>query len=87
MDIINKPLFNRKEWNENNKEKIALNARKYYEKNKNDPEFMQLKRNRTKQRRDALKELNKLNNPIIESFNIETTEEEPIKQRGRPRKY
>ena len=50
------PINNSKrEWQQNNKEKIALAGRRYYEKMKSDPEFMEMKRKRSKQQREKQK--------------------------------
>ena len=53
------PVNNSKrEWQQNNKEKIALAGRRYYEKMKGDPEFMEIKRKRSKQQREKQKQKN-----------------------------
>jgi hypothetical protein len=52
------PINNSKrEWQQNNKEKIALAGRRYYEKMKSDPEFMEMKRKRSKQQREKRKQI------------------------------
>ena len=86
MESLDKPKFNKQEWNQNNKDKIALCGRRYYEKMKQDPEFMALKRERAKARRDKLRELKNANKESIPK----PTEEQQEKQKnpvGRPRKY
>jgi len=87
MESTDNHKFNKQEWNRNNKDKIALGGRRYYEKMKLNPEFMALKRERAKARRDKLRELKKETTP---EPTTEPTEEKQPKQKnpvGRPRKY
>ena len=86
MESLDKPKFNKQEWNQNNKDKIALCGRRYYEKMKQDPEFMALKRERAKARRDKLRELKNANKESIPKP-IEEQQEKPKNPVGRPRKY
>ena len=86
MESLDNPKFNKQEWNQNNKDKITLCGRRYYEKMKQNPEFMALKRERAKARRDKLRELKNANKETTP----ETTEEKQPKPKnpiGRPRKY
>ena len=73
--------YDRKIWQENNKDKIALAGRRYYEKMKNDPDFMEKKRKRAKERREKMKLLK----PLKETPETNTKSEK--NPPGRPRKY
>ena len=47
----------KQEWQSKNKEKVVLAGRRYYEKMKGDPEFMEMKRKRAKQQREKRKQI------------------------------
>jgi len=91
MDQEQEPINKRKEWQSKNKDKIALAGRRYYEKMKSNPEFMQKKRDVAKTQREKQKQL-KLEKQIeTEKQEIKTPIEIKIgstkKPTGRPRKY
>ena len=70
----------KKQWADNNRQKIVEAKRRYYEKMKNNPEFMENLRQKAKER------YRKMNG--IHSYDIISNEIILIqKQRGRPRIY
>ena len=75
----------RKQWLLNNKEKLALYARKQYEKRVNeDPEYRKVLVQRTLERRRRLREgeeTKPIGRPRLDK------QDEPKKASGRPRKY
>lgn len=58
----------RKEWEINNKDKIALAGRRYYEKMKSDPEFMKKKREQAKKQREKQKHIQKEKHAQLQIF-------------------
>ncbi len=74
----------RKHWVSNNKDKLALYARKQYEKRINeDPEYRTTLALRTHMRRQRLREAK----PITEKPEQPAIETQPKRPNGRPRKY
>ena len=69
----------------NNKISSALASRKYYEKMKNDIEYMNIKKIRATEYKQKLRDIK--NAEKIKEIQIEKPEIIEPKKRGRPRKY
>ena len=75
-DNIDKIKLYKKQWAETNRQKIVEAKRRYYEKMKNDPEFMENLRQKAKERYIKKKE-NEKNLQLVEK------QDNQIKPRGR----
>ena len=75
----------KKKWMQDNMEKMALASRRYYESKKDDPEFIEKRRNRNQACRDKLNALN--SKEIIDKPKEPEIKVPKDKIRGRPRKY
>ena len=87
----NKPQKPKRIYTDAEREKMALAARKQYERRKNDPEFMDTKRRRAREYRERQYQQlfdKKINEEMNKMFSLEyKVEELPKRTTGRPRKY
>lgn len=80
---LNKTQLYKKQWAENNRQKIVEAKRRFYDKMKNNPEFMENIRQKAKERYRLKKESEgKEVKPRIPTTELEPIEKKP---RGRPR--